>query len=100
MRFNKLSYDEKQSAKLMEIAKAAAKIETDVDPFEIILEGIRKVPEQLQMMLDSIVAMQDEFPMPKEGWEQFVKDIEYTNKKHGLNLQIRKPDATSCQDRR
>ncbi len=94
MRFNKLSDDEKRSAKLIEVAKAAAKIETDVDPLEIILEGIRKVPEQMQMMVDSIVAMQDEFPMPKEGWEQLVKDIEYTNQKHGLNLQIRKPDET------
>ena len=94
MRFNKLSDDEKQNTKLMEIAKAAARIETDVDPLEIILEGIRKVPEQLQMMVDSIVAMQDEFPMPREGWEQFVKDIEYTNEKHGLNLQIRKLDET------
>ncbi len=94
MRFNKLSDKEKRSAKLIEIAKAAAKIEHDVDPFEMILEGIRKVPEQLQKMLDTIVAMQDEFPMPQEGWEQFVKDIEYTNEKHGLNLQIRKPDET------
>lgn len=94
MRFNKLSDDEKQNAKLMEIAKAAAKIKHDADPMEMVLEGIRKVPQQLQMMLDSIVAMQDEFPMPKEGWEHFVKDVEYTNKKHGLNLQIRKPDET------
>ena len=80
----------KREASLEEIAKAAAKIESGADPTEIILEGILKVPDQMQMMVDSIVAMQDEFPMPKEGWDQFVKDIEYTNQKHGLNLVIRK----------
>jgi len=82
----------KREVVLKEIAKAAAKLNNGADPIEIILEGIRKVPDQLQMMVDSIVAMQDEFPMPKEGWEAFVGDIEYTNQKHGLNLIIRKQE--------
>ena len=56
---------------------------------EQILEGIRKVPDQLQMMVDTLVAMQKDFPMPKEGWEAFVRDIEYTNEKHGLDLVIK-----------
>ena len=83
----------KREIVLMEIAKAAsnASATSASDAMEIMLEGIRKVPEQMQTMVDSIVAMQDEFPMPQEGWEQFVKDIEYTNEKHGLNLVIRSP---------
>ena len=83
----------KREAVLMEIAKAAsnASATSASDTTEIMLEGIRKVPEQMQAMVDSIVAMQDEFPMPREGWDQFVKDIEYTNEKHGLNLVIRSP---------
>lgn len=95
MRTNELSDDEKWSAALMAVAKAAAELNTKADAMATVMEGIRKVPEQMQMMVDTVVAMQDEFPMPHEGWEQFVKDIEYTNKKHGLNLQIRKPDETT-----
>ena len=76
---------------LVEIAKAAEKINVASDPFQAMIEAIRNVPEQMQMMLDSIVAIQDEFPMPEDGWEQFVKDVEYTNQKHGLNLVIRSP---------
>ena len=90
MRLEKLGIDEKRSAALKEIAKAAAKVTQT--PTEIILEGIRNVPNQLQMMVDSIVAMQEDFPMPEEGWQAFVRDIEYTNKKHGLNLKIRRAD--------
>ena len=62
---------------------------TSEEIFEALLDGIRKVPDQLQMMLDSLVSMQKEFPMPRENWEAFVRDIEYTNKKHGLNLVIK-----------
>ena len=81
---------EKRKVVLAEIAKAAAKIGSSQDPIEMMLESIRKVPEQMQKMVDTIVAMQDEFPMPEEGWKQFVKDIKYTNEKHGLNLVIRR----------
>ena len=82
----------KCKAILKHIAENATEISKNIDPFEVMLEGIRRVPEQLQMMVDSIVAMQDEFPMPEEGWKQFVKDIEYTNKKHGINLVIREAE--------
>ena len=82
--------EEKREVVLSEIAKAAAKLNDGVDPIEIMIEGIRRIPDQMQMMVDSIVAMQDEFPMPKEGWEAFMRDIEYTNQKHGLNLVLRK----------
>lgn len=80
--------------RLEEIAKATAEISTmsSEEAFESIVEGINKVPEQLQVMIDSIVAMQDKWPMPAEGWKQFVEDIDRTNKKHGLNLHINPPD--------
>jgi len=66
--------------------------ERGIKPEEIIeqmLDGISKIPDQLQIMVDTLVAMQKEFPMPKEGWEAFIRDIEYTNEKHGLNLVIK-----------
>ena len=84
--------EEKREVVLKEIAKAAAKLSDKADPTEIILEGIRRIPDQMQMMVDSIVAMQDELPMPEEGWEAFCRDIEYTNQKHGLNLVIRRSE--------
>ena len=62
-----------------------------------LLEGINKLPDQLQAMVDSIVSMQKEFPMPKEGWEAFVRDIEHTNEKHGINLMI-KPELLENED--
>ncbi len=65
--------------------------------FEAIAEGMRKIPEQLQMVLDSVVSMQGQFPMPRAGWEAFVRDIEYTNEKHGFNLVI-KPELLEGQD--
>ena len=54
-----------------------------------LLEGVAGVSDHLQIMVDSIVSMQKEFPMPREGWEKFVKDLEYTNRKHGLSLVIK-----------
>ena len=66
--------------------------EMNISPDDIIKkmkEGIERVPDQLQMMVDSLVAMQKDFPMPKEGWEAFIKDIEYTNEKHGIDLVIK-----------
>ena len=62
---------------------------TSEDMFEQLCKGIRRIPEQLQMMLDSVVSMQAEYPMPQAGWDAFVKSIEYTNEKHGLNLVIK-----------
>jgi hypothetical protein len=79
---------------LIEIAKRAAELNkqaglTTEDAFELVMEGIRRIPINLQMMVDSIVAIQKDFPMPKEGWEAFVRDLEYTNEKHGFNLVIK-----------
>ena len=62
---------------------------TSEDMYEALAEGIRKIPDQLQMMVDSFVSMQKSFPMPREGWEAFVRDLEYTNQKHGFNLVIK-----------
>lgn len=62
---------------------------TTEEILDAMLEGIRKVPDQLQMMLDTVAGMQKEFPMHRAGWEAFVRDIEYTNQKHGLNLVIK-----------
>lgn len=59
---------------------------TKEQAFEIMLAGIKDVPRQLQFLVDTIVGLQETFPMPKESWQRFVRDIEYTNKKHGLNL--------------
>jgi len=56
--------------------------------FEVILAAIKDTGRQLQLMIDTIVAIQDVMPMPEDGWEQFIADIEYTNEKHGLNLTI------------
>ncbi|MCK5558789.1 MAG: hypothetical protein KAJ01_10435 [Candidatus Hydrogenedentes bacterium] len=44
----------------------------------------------MQQMIDSVVAVQDQMPMPEEGWGRFVRDMEHTNEKHGMNLRIRK----------
>ena len=59
------------------------------EAYEYILQALSRVPDQLQMMVDSVVGIQKEWPMPEEGWEQFQKDLEYTNKKHDLNLVIK-----------
>lgn len=56
---------------------------------EFLLKAINDVPNQIQFFVDQIVEMQKEWPMPKESWEQFQKDLEYTNEKHGLNLRIK-----------
>lgn len=56
--------------------------------FEIMLAAVEDTGRQLQLMIDTVVAVQDVMPMPESGWEQFVADVEYTNKKHNLNLRI------------
>ena len=77
---------------LEKIAKDAAAISTisSEEAFEEIMKGIIKVPEQLQMMLDAIVAMQDEWPMPEEGWKRFVESVDRINERLGLGLKIRR----------
>ena len=81
-----------ESKRLEKIAKDAATISTisSEEAFEIIMKGIIKVPEQLQMMIDAVVAMQDEWPMPEEGWKQFVESVDNTNERLGLHLIIRR----------
>lgn len=56
--------------------------------FEIMLAAIEDTGRQLQLMINTIVAVQEVMPMPVEGWEQFKRDIEYTNEKHGLKLKV------------
>ena len=78
--------------KQLAIAAALANQKTGItseDMFEQLREGIRRVPEQMQTMLDSIVSLQSEFPMPRDGWEAFVSSIQHTNEKYGLNLIIK-----------
>lgn len=53
--------------------------------FEILLVAIQDAPRQLQLMIDGVVAAQEFMPMPEEGWKQFVRDVEYTNEKRGLD---------------
>ena len=84
--------NKKQSEELARAAKDMASCSgvSSGEAFEKLCAGIRKIPHTLQVMVDTLVDMQETFPMPKEGWDAFVRDIEYTNKKHGYNLQIRK----------
>jgi len=79
---------------LEEIAKAAATINniSSEEAFEIIIKGIIKAPEQLQMMIDTVVSIQFDWPMPEEGWKRFVEDVERTNERLGLDLHINPPD--------
>ena len=62
---------------------------TSEEIFQKVLDGIRNMPDHLQMLVDSVVSMQANFPMPQAGWGAFVRDIDYTNHKHGLNLVIK-----------
>lgn len=57
--------------------------------FEILLDSAAiDTSWQLQLMVDIIVAVQEIMPMLLDGWEQFKRDIEYTNEKHGYNLTV------------
>ena len=58
------------------------------EAFEAILASVNDVPRQLQQMLDAVIALQEIMPMPADSWEQFKRDIEYTNEKHGFNLTV------------
>lgn len=42
----------------------------------------------LQQMINAIIEMQADWPMPKEGWAAFKADIEHTNQKYGYDLRI------------
>ena len=39
-------------------------------------------------LVDTIVAMQEEWPMPEEGWRNFVEGVARTNERLGINLRI------------
>ena len=82
--------DKSGTKSLNEIAKAVAEITTisSEEAIEALLDSIERIPGQLQMMIDTIVGMQAEWPMPQEGWERFVGDIQRTNKRFGYNLRI------------
>ena len=45
-----------------------------------------------QTSIDVICDLQADWPMPAENWNQFVKDVEHTNKKRGWNLEIRRDE--------
>lgn len=78
----------KNEETLRSLARAAsAKYQAD-EAFEFMLAAVRGTGRRLQLMLNVIVAMQEAMPMPPDGWEQFKRDIEYTNEKHGLNLKV------------
>ena len=82
--------------KLARIARDAAVLRnedcgtTADDAFNRLIESIKKRPESIQKMIGHLMAIQDKFPMPEAGKKAFIQDIEYTNKKHGWNLQIKK----------
>lgn len=65
-----------------------------------LLGGIWNTQRQLQLMIDAVVATQEFMPMPRAGWEQFVRDIEYTNEKRGLNLIVPRIGRGQDDDRR
>lgn len=83
--------DDKHATDLRALAEAAAEMNDGnaKTVLDHLLEGMNMVPKHLQLMIDSIVAMQKAWPMPHAGWEQFIKDIEYTNERHNLNLHIK-----------
>ena len=76
---------------LKKLAEGAKKISpmSASEAYETIARSISGIEVHLQMMIDTIVNIQDEWPMPKDGWRQFVEDIKRTNKKYGFNLQIK-----------
>ncbi len=62
------------------------------EAFDSIVESIRRMPDDAQRMIDVLVSMQDEWPMPAKGWEAFVGSIEHTNKKRGWDLHIKQEE--------
>lgn len=82
--------DKSGTKPLNEIAKAVAEITTisSEEAVEALLDSIERIPGQLQMMIDTIVGMQGEWPMPEVGWKEFVDAIQRTNERFGFNLRI------------
>ena len=80
----------KNSRSLEEIAKAVTAVNSmsSEEAIEALLDSIERIPGQLQMLIDTIVGMQGEWPMPEVGWKEFVDDIQRTNERYGYNLQI------------
>lgn len=76
----------KNEETLRSLARAVSTEYQADEAFEFMLAAVRGTGRRLQLMLNVIVAMQEAMPMPADGWEQFKRDIEYTNEKHGLNL--------------
>ena len=62
---------------------------TSEEAFDKLIESFSNAEERIQRMIDIFMDMQDEWPMLEEGWKAFIRDIEYTNKKHGWNLHIK-----------
>lgn len=81
--------------RLQDLAEQATKVASDAglsgtQVFGALMENAARQREpMLQHMIDSVVAVQDQMPMPREGWERFVRDIQHTNEKHGMNLRIK-----------
>jgi hypothetical protein len=76
----------KNEETLKSLARAASDKYQAEETFEFMLAAVRNTGRQLQLMINAIVVMQEAMPMPADSWEQFKRDIEYTNEKHGLNL--------------
>ena len=86
--------DKKKARDIAVVASAANELRKGFDAslddiFELMIEGIKKAPDQLQTMVDMVVVMQKEFPFPEGGWEIFLRDLEHTNQKHGLSLHVK-----------
>ena len=64
-------------SELEDLARAAAQMspKTADEALDELIRGIRKTPELRQRMVDTVVAMQDEWPMPEEGWRRFCRDV-------------------------
>ena len=62
---------------LGDLAKAAAQIggRTSVEALDELIRGIQKMPDLRRQMVETVVAMQDEWPMPEEGWKRFCRDF-------------------------
>ena len=64
-------------SELEDLARAAAQFsgKTAEEAFEELIRGIEKMPDMRRQMVETVVAMQGEWPMPKEGWRHFCRDF-------------------------
>jgi redox-sensitive bicupin YhaK (pirin superfamily) len=82
--------------RLQDLAEQATKVARDAglsgtQVMGALMENAARQREQmLQHMIDSVVEVQVDMPMPREGWERFIRDLQHTNEKYGMNLRIRK----------